>query len=124
MKITCTTEKVIEVKESCKKTYCCNKLKIAMNAYKESDTEYLSSNFEIEKDRVRLTTHHSYHNGDHDMTANFCLFCGKPLIVEHKKVDKTGLPPKPKPAPRPRPAPVAAPPKKKTWWHWSWFHGD
>lgn len=121
MKIVCTTENVIEQKESCRKTYCCNKLKIALNPYKNGKESYdwLSSQFSIGEKKIELTTHHSYHEGDHEMTLDFCPFCGKPLIIEHKKIDKTGLPPRPRPRPRPPVLKAFSPPpplKKKHWW--------
>lgn len=124
MKIVCTTENVIEKKESCRKTYCCPRLKIAMNAYKNGryESDYISSNFSIGKKKIMLETHSSYHDGDHDMSLDFCPFCGKSLVIEHKKVDKTGLPPPRPPRPIPQPKPelkqvlTAAPPKKKHWW--------
>lgn len=120
MKITCTTENVIEKKESCRKTYCCNRLKIAMNRYKngKGDYNYINSHFTIGEKKVILETHSSYHEESHYMNVDFCPFCGKALVIEHKKIDKTGLPPQRPPMPKPKPelkqVLTAASPKKKT----------
>lgn len=113
MKIICTTERFIDEKESCKKEYCCNEMKEAMEPFeknKKSRYASLHSNFSLVKDdTVELLTHRNYDGDNHYMKVKYCLFCGKLVSVEREKVDN-GLPPK-----EMRPI-VAAPPKKRHWW--------
>jgi len=117
MKIICTTERKIEEETTCKKEYCCKKMKKAMNTrkYGKSSYEYMDSNFEMTDTGIDIQTHSSYEHGSHDEEINFCPWCATPVKIERVKVDNTGLPP------RPLPEPVAektvAEKKKKHWWN-------
>ncbi len=108
MKIICTTERVIEENESCRKEYCCNKLKKAMTEMTDGH-DTLTSDVETVDEKVRIRTHSSYDHDYHYEDIDYCPWCGVKLKVEHLKVDNTGLPPR-------EPTRSASPRKRKHWW--------
>ena len=97
MKIICTTERKIEVEETCKKEYCCKEIEAAMN-YKERDStgwdRGLSSTFKMTNTGIKIETHNNCRGNSHKEKINFCPWCGKPITLEKIKIDNTGLPPK------------------------------
>lgn len=113
MKVICTTERKIEVEETCRKEYCCKKMEKATDTrkYGKSSYEYMNSDFSMTDTGITVQTHSSYDHGSHDEKINFCPWCATPIKLERVKVDNTGLPPK-EPTPPPAPEPV----KKKHWW--------
>lgn len=117
MKITCTTERVVNENTSCTKEYCCKELKQAMEDRKTSNYDYQYSTITLgrhnkkDENKIFLETHNCSHGGSHTECIYFCPFCGTKFKVERKKVDNTGLP-----LEEMRPI-MAAPPKKRRWWN-------
>lgn len=111
MKVICTTIRKIEEETTCKKIYCCNPMKKAMNEMKYGSHSYdkLYPCFKMTETGIKIKTHDHYEHDSHYEEITVCPFCGAKAIVEHEKVDNTGLPPK-EPLP---PEPV----KKKHWWN-------
>lgn len=110
MKITCETIRKIEEETTCRKEYCCPKMKKAMNSLKGTYGKYYS-NFLLKDNTIRMETHSDYDGGSHDEKINFCPWCGVKVVIEKVKVDNTGLPPKPLEEIKEEPK------KKKHWWN-------
>lgn len=108
MKIICEKRREIEVTKSCRKEYCCKKMKEAMENYPKTHNPYSSydSDLKLQGNSVILETHHDYDGCcGHEMQINYCPFCGTKITIEKQEVDNTGLPP------------IQPLKKKKHWWN-------
>jgi len=113
MKIICEKRNRTEVVKTCRREYCCDKLKESFDSGDTNDTRYFSySFFSIVKGRVQL----QIRGGDNYNCSNaefidYCPFCGEKIVIENVEVDKTKDPPITASA-------LAETPKKKHWWNW------
>ncbi len=111
MKIICTTENFIGQNTSCRKEYCCDDFKAAMEDHKYGTASYESSgsDFTLTKTgTINLQTHSCSERSNY-MKISYCPFCGTKLVVEQIKVDNTNILPKTPPL-------KTVELKKKHWW--------
>lgn len=92
MKIICESKREVNTVESCRQEYCCAKMKWAMNDISRGKYDVAYPHITVNGNRVKLKTHSGYHTSDEYAGIKYCPWCGKKIIVEHKKIDNTGLP--------------------------------
>ena len=114
MKIICEKKNYIETSTSCKKEYCCDDLKTAMESWyhkqKSDYNNYLPSNFKIKHNKKIILITHEYDYQSHEMEIFFCPFCGTKIDIEKTTIDET------KDIPYKKEYVYKKPEKKNHWW--------